>query len=215
MLYSDHRQTIGGIFMEKLVKTARTLDVFLKIAEVMAIVGAIILIVFDLLFLIFSASGTLEISDGVVIGVTFGKTRLVLATGAEGDVYEFVKAYTVMCTGAVVMLAVAYAGIRLFRKILAPMKEGAPFAEGISRDIKRFGIFTLIAGIAGGAVQFALSLIVNAIFSALAKSGTLVSETLDYLTVDGNFILVAVVAFLLSYVFKYGEELQRQSDETL
>ena len=201
--------------MEKLVKTARTIDVFLKIAEVMVIVGALLLMVFDMLFLVFSALGTLEISDGAVIGATFGKTRLILATGAEGDVYEFVKAYTVMCVGAVVMLAVGYAGIRLFRKILAPMKEGAPFAEGISRDVKRFGIFTLVAGLAGGAVQFALAAVVNAIFGALAESGALIGETSDYLTVDGNFVLVAVVAFLLSYVFKYGEELQRQSDETL
>ena len=201
--------------MEKLVKTARTIDVFLKIAEVMVIVGALLLMVFDMLLLVFSAQGTLEISDGTVIGATFGKTRLILATGAEGDVYEFVKAYTVMCVGAVVMLAVGYAGIRLFRKILAPMKEGAPFAEGISRDIKRFGIFTLVAGLAGGAVQFALAAVVNAIFGALAESGALIGETSDYLTVEGNFVLVAVVAFLLSYVFKYGEELQRQSDETL
>ncbi len=201
--------------MEKLVKTARTIDVFLKIAEVMVIVGALLLMVFDMLLLMFSALGTLEISDGTVIGATFGKTRLILATGAEGDVYEFVKAYTVMCVGAAVMLAVGYAGIRLFRKILAPMKEGAPFAEGISRDIKRFGIFTLVAGLAGGAVQFALAAVVNAIFGALAESGALLGETSDYLNVDGNFVLVAVVAFLLSYVFKYGEELQRQSDETL
>ena len=201
--------------MEKLVKTARTIDVFLKIAEVMVIVGALLLMVFDMLLLVFSALGTLEISDGAVIGATFGKTRLILATGAESDVYEFVKAYTVMCVGAVVMLAVGYAGIRLFRKILAPMKEGAPFAEGISRDVKRFGIFTLVAGLAGGAVQFALAAVVNAIFGALAESGALIGETTDSLTVDGNFVLVAVVAFLLSYVFKYGEELQRQSDETL
>ena len=55
----------------------------------------------------------------------------------------------------------------------------------------------------------------NAIFGALAESGALLGETSDYLTVEGNFVLVAVVAFLLSYVFKYGEELQRQSDETL
>ena len=201
--------------MEKLVKTARTIDVFLKIAEVMVIVGALLLMVFDMLLLVFSAQGTLEISDGTVIGATFGKTRLILATGAESDVYEFVKAYTVMCVGAVVMLAVGYAGIRLFRKILAPMKEGAPFAEGISRDVKRFGIFTLVAGLAGGAVQFALAAVVNAIFGALAESSALIGETADSLTVDGNFVLVAVVAFLLSYVFKYGEELQRQSDETL
>lgn len=32
---------------------------------------------------------------------------------------------------------------------------------------------------------------------------------------DGTFILVAALLFLFSFVFQYGEELQRLSDETL
>jgi hypothetical protein len=34
-------------------------------------------------------------------------------------------------------------------------------------------------------------------------------------TFDCSFIIAAVILFLLSYIFQYGEELQRESDETL
>lgn len=200
--------------MEKLVKTARVLDVFLKIAEVFTLVIAIILVVFDLLLLTFSACGTLGVEDGVIIGATVGGARLTLASGVEGDVYEFVKTYTMMSVSAVVMLFIAYIGIRMFRKILVPMKEGAPFTEGISRQVWRFGIFTLIAGIAGSIVQFALSFAVGAMFDALSESGSLTVDT-EYYGIDGGFILIAAIVLMLSYVFKYGEELQKQSDETL
>lgn len=200
--------------MEKLVKTARVLDVFLKIAGVFTLVIAIILVVFDMLLLTFSACGTLGVEDGVIIGATVGGARLTLASGVEGDVYEFVKTYTMMSVSAVVMLIIAYIGIRMFRKILVPMKEGAPFAEGISRQVWRFGIFTLIAGIAGSIVQFALSFAVGAMFDALSESGSLTVDT-EYYGIDGGFILIAAIVLMLSYIFKYGEELQKQSDETL
>jgi hypothetical protein len=32
---------------------------------------------------------------------------------------------------------------------------------------------------------------------------------------DVSFLAIAVVLFLLSYIFQYGENLQRESDETL
>jgi hypothetical protein len=34
-------------------------------------------------------------------------------------------------------------------------------------------------------------------------------------TFDCSFLVGAVILFLLSYIFRYGEELQRESDETL
>jgi len=33
--------------------------------------------------------------------------------------------------------------------------------------------------------------------------------------VNGSYLVLACVLFLLSYIFRYGEELQRESDETL
>lgn len=47
----------------------------------------------------------------------------------------------------------------------------------------------------------------------------LVSEKILHVTVNFNidlsFIIVAAVLLLMSYVFRYGEELQLMSDETL
>lgn len=34
-------------------------------------------------------------------------------------------------------------------------------------------------------------------------------------TYDVTFIIIAVILFLASYAFQYGEELQQQADETL
>ena len=32
---------------------------------------------------------------------------------------------------------------------------------------------------------------------------------------DGSFLVIALLLFLFSYIFRYGEELQKLSDETL
>ena len=102
--------------------------------------------------------------------------------------------------------AVALYGLHIFRRILRPMKEGQPFAETVSADMRRLGWLVLIAG-------GALSLI--GLFNE--QTITTPNDTLMVKTrqLDVTFLGVAAMLFLFSYIFRYGEELQRLSDETL
>ena len=117
---------------------------------------------------------------------------------------------------AMISLGLAAAGLHLLHKIFAPMAEARPFDESVSINLKKLAWLSLIAVVAyfvlgGLAATLALRLYdVNQLFAPeLVRSITIEDS------VDLSLLLIPAVIFLLSYVFKYGEELQKQSDETL
>jgi hypothetical protein len=96
------------------------------------------------------------------------------------------------------------------------MKEGRPFEVGVSKILRKLAWVTLI----GGAVSEAATIIASHVevrafdFPALFNSSAVTGYTFNR-TFDFSFIVGAVILFLLSYIFRYGEQLQRDSDETL
>ncbi len=104
----------------------------------------------------------------------------------------------------------------IIRKVLAPMKEGRPFDQGISQMIKKLAWVVLAGGAIvriGGCITMMIEIKAYDLTAFFAESA-IEGYRLNYV-VDLNFIITACVLFLLSYVFRYGEELQRESDETL
>lgn len=97
-------------------------------------------------------------------------------------------------------------GIKSVRNILKPMKKGSPFDTAVSVNLKKLGFVS----IAGGIIANAIELIG---YHNMAKDYAEVS--LMVYKFDVTFLVIAMVLFLLSYIFRYGEELQKQSDETL
>lgn len=171
--------------MEKLCKMARRIDLFLKVVQIATAAASL---------LIASVYGF-----GMLTG-NYGAFSL-----RSGDAYVAVSAplgwlMFVTCIG------VALYGLHIFRRILRPMKEGQPFAESISADMRRLGWLVLIAG---GALS-----VIGLFFRStiVTPSDTLVMETHQ---IDLTFLVVSAILFLFSYIFRYGEELQRLSDETL
>lgn len=73
-------------------------------------------------------------------------------------------------------------------------------------------IFGILYSVQEFAVQFIFFRAVD--LPSLIVGDKIASCKLDSIT-DLNFLLVFAVLLLLSYVFRYGEELQQQSDETL
>ena len=96
------------------------------------------------------------------------------------------------------------------------MKEGRPFAEGIADKIRRLGWTVLVTG----AISEIGGMIVSVFELRAYRLDQLVNPELvseigyDY-SFNIWFILVALIIFFLSYVFRYGEALQKESDETL
>ena len=102
------------------------------------------------------------------------------------------------------IFCVIYAyGIHVLRYILRPMKEGQPFQNGISLKLRKLALVSLV----GGAVS-AFDM------KALFNSDLLLDYSHMY-NINITFLIMAIILYILSYVFKYGEALQKESDETL
>ena len=96
------------------------------------------------------------------------------------------------------------------------MKNGRPFEEGISANLKKVGIWVLVGGFLSELVGIvARILLINAYSVDELFASAAISKTEFVLTMNLGFVLIACVIFFLSYIFAYGHVLQQESDETL
>ncbi len=194
--------------------TAVVVDRIIKIVRGFVLAAAIVCAVFIPLTLIF---GEKVIADASVIDL--GLLRLELAGDGtqyiNADTFKLAMCIYMACGAAICMTAWFF--LKELRGILAPMKEGRPFEAGVSQKIRRLGWITLIGSliaevldrIAGIAELKCYDL--NALFNAQA----VVEHSFNYRFVPAAAVVSALVLFFLSFVFRSGEELQRESDETL
>ena len=207
--------------MEKLKKTAVVIDTILKVFFIIIIVCMILVVVSDVIML---AVGPMNLENGRLSYKIMGADIVIADAGELAGFnfngYQMVKAYVMASVSGIVGMAVILVGIKMLREIIAPMKEGGPFVEGISLKMRNFGIFVLIAGFAGNIIEWVMMFIIQRTItlsdmyalSEFAENGHSITFTYSF---GGSFIIFALFIFLLSYIFKYGEELQKQSDETL
>ncbi|MBQ9022644.1 MAG: DUF2975 domain-containing protein [Eubacterium sp.] len=195
------------------MKTSKIIDRILKIVQGFLVAGVIVCAIFIPLTAVL---GTKIIADAST--VELGGLNIVLA----GDYHNYLDlsgikmSIIIVLITAIISCAVAWLCLRKIRDILSPMKEGRPFEEGISKNIRQLALIILVGGgiaEAGGAI--------GQVFTIKAYNlATLFNNAaIDHATYDYNFslwfIIVALILFFLSYVFRYGEELQKESDETL
>ena len=206
-------------------RTASVIDRILKVFQVAAIVGAIVTAVFIPLTLIF---GEKVIADASVLDIGCLTIRF---KGGFADYLDMgsLKLNIVMTlVSAIIALGAGWYCIKVLREILAPMKEGRAFAEGISNKIKKLGWTVLIGGglveIVHSRVVYELGRMAEDLFTVRAyKLAEIIShpavESVGVAAKTGSihpwFILAALLMFFLSFVFGCGEKLQRESDETL
>lgn len=100
--------------------------------------------------------------------------------------------------------------------ILSPISQGNPFHETISTELKNLAVLSLVLGIAVNLFN-----VVELIFTTWVYDlpGLLISEKIALVetnyTLDISFLICSGILLLLSYIFRYGTELQQLSDETL
>ena len=194
------------------MKTSRIIGKIIDILFwVVVTVGAIAVIAAAAL-LIAGKAGIL--SESQQISLTLGDYKLVLA-GAPTS-----WQWTVLCLlllGKILILGSAFCYmLKVLQRIFRPMSQGKPFDLSISAALKKLAYAALFFGIA----RFALESIAQAVvYDAFEIPGLFSPERVASCSVsvvgDGSFIVVFAVLLLLSHVFRYGEELQRLSDETL
>ncbi len=198
---------------EKMMKSAKIIDRILKIIQGFAAAGVIVAAIFIPLTAILGEKVIAESSR-----LELGHLTLKLAGDMSSylDLSGIKASIIVMLISAVVGCAVGWYCLRMLRNVLAPLKEGRPFESGMAGRIRTLGFPVLI----GGAIT-AICRTVGAVFelkaydlSAVFDSDMVASAAYNY-SLDLWFVVVTLILFFLSYIFRYGEDLQREADETL
>lgn len=198
---------------EKFVKSSVIIDRILKIVQGFLLAGIIVSAIFIPLTAILGEKVIANAST-----LTLGNLTIKLAGDFRSylDLTGIKASIIVSLVSAIIALAVSWLCLKKFREILSPMKEGRPFENGISDRIRRLA-FTILLG--GGIAEIGRA--VGSVFELKAYDlGLLFDQpfieqiTFNY-SISLWFVGAAFILFFLSYVFRYGEELQRESDETL
>lgn len=200
--------------MEKLKKTSRIIDGFVKAFRGIFLGFAIAAAVLLVLALILPQAQFDKLATTSYTFVDIGMVRV--NTGQELQLTGPVRlTVALMLVSAVVILLLGFWGLDLLHKILLPMCEGRPFEGGVSDKLRRLGWVSLFAGIVIQVLTYVVTLLEMKLYdlTALFAPGVVTGYTVEFEL--GGALIAPVILLLLSHVFKYGEELQRQSDETL
>ena len=203
--------------MKNLSKTASILDKILHIASIAIKIVSVALVV----GLGILAAGFLFDLDPRIVGTGYNHADLGFVTFTVTESY--LPDYRIIwCEVAVEMIlslicmVPAHFSVKAIRNILAPMKNGEPFHNTISTNLKKLANYSCALGI-----SLNLQTIISNIFLVKAYDLhlLLLSEKINHVefmfNFDFSFLVVYGVLLLLSYIFRYGEELQQLSDETL
>ena len=156
---------------------------------------------------------TTGINDHIgTIDHVLGGSVNIKAENADGDALLHVDAndLNVQSGSFAPMIWVGFANIVafivcgfFFKSLMGELEISAsPFTEGVVFKMRRFAICLL-------AVSIATS-VINAIFSMILMGGHGFSFHFNL-----GSIITAVIIFVLAMVFRYGAQLQKESDETL
>lgn len=194
----------------RLDKFLHFLNILLWIAIVVTLVGLVLIAAYFLFDLNPSwiAAAINEVDVGY-LSLTIGES--------------YAPSPSVVLLTSAVLLVIALIGLFLsrmvlgcFREILKPMKDGLPFHNTVSQNLKKSALYVVIWGVAenlGAGLELLL------IVSQYRLPSLLLSDKITQVSfiadTDLRFLFIAAVLLLLSYVFRYGESLQLLSDETL
>jgi len=200
--------------MEKIKKTSRGIDVFVLVVQIAALVGAALSLI--IIIMGFASPDFMQNPGNAVTTITFGDIDLKLKSAdVLPDDFGRVLALGVI-PGFITLIAVAV--ICVFgRRLLKPMKLGeTPFSEGNHKNMFAIGWTAIIAAVVAGVFE---GICTSAMLKSLNLESFFNPDVVESVTCDSAFnaapIVAALVIFLLAYIFKYGEQLQKESDETL
>lgn len=204
--------------MEKLMKTSKTVDTILKVVFKILQVAGIIILVGAGICLAGEFVGWEP--DSLVSSCSLGDVEFQFTEPQQVDMTYIVMELIITFLLADVVIAITCYLITILRRILTPMIAGQPFDGTVSRHMKKLGIViivnTIIVSICN---SIASSISFYMFFGRQDMSNIILSDAVERVTVNHSFditgVLIGVLALMLAHVFRYGEELQKQADETL
>ena len=203
--------------MNNLSNTAKKLDKVFGIAYI--VLGAVAIACIVLVALI-AIAYVLKL-DPEMIGTGYENFDIGFLELTVADRYAPDK-WLVLLQGAIILLVgcrLCYdgrKGVGYIREILKPMIEEKPFDSIVSTNLKKLARLSINLGILANVIILCEQIMTVFVFDL---PGLLISEKITHVSgmfnVDLTFLIYWAILMLLSYVFQYGESLQRLSDETL
>lgn len=200
--------------MNKVMKISKTLNTIAGVVRTILKVAAIIIAV-AVVILIFVGKHNV-IWENVGYSLQLGHVTLELIP--DGMIPP--EATRLLIIGGLIflvpLLLFSAKCLHIVQDILTPMAQGKPFDRNVSGSLRKLSFVALIVGglaeigdMASSALQI-YSVQLDALFNPQFVAGYTVEQSMDM-----TFLLVFGVLFLMSHVFRYGEQLQQLSDETL
>lgn len=203
--------------MKKLNTTAKRLDTFFKVLNIFLKIG----IVCCLVGIGIIAVGYLFDLDPYTIGngynsLEFGCLSIEIAESYAPNEWYVLSLLFIEIVITLICLLIARRCTTCVRDILQPMTQGEPFHNTISLNLKKLARNSMLLCIILNCMEVATTCM---FVWGYDLAELLISEKITHVTFltecDLTFLVVAAVLYLLSYIFRYGEELQQLSDETL
>ena len=199
----------------KVMKWSKRFCGYIKMLRKVIVVGIIVVI---------AVLGAITVANAInpsaVIGEGFNNIEVGPLTFEVAEEFApdngavLVYAWIYGALGAVAGILL-YMALGFVRSILVPMTEGLPFHEDAAKNIRRLGWMSLALGTVkniGGFVESTFALTHFGIDNLVG--GAVKHVTVNY-SIDLSCVVVFLILLLLSYVFAYGAQLQKLSDETL
>jgi len=197
--------------MEKIKKNAAVIGKILKVLRGIVFGVGCAVLVFTLLAMIVPLPLN-SIMDTTEFTLELGSVELFVAPDSVPPVNRFIVVLTLL--HALTETVFLWAVLGMLMKIFGAMAEGRPF--GGADTLRKLAWVYLGFSIGETVLGYAVEVLT---YTAYRLPDLLLSEKIMGCTletvIDMNFLFVFAILMLLSYVFRYGEELQRRDDETL
>ena len=204
--------------IQKMIKTAKTMDTVTHIVEILVWISAGLMMLGLIAVFVITQFNIPEFVPGVSFTTSLSignlSVRIDDTSVFNPAAMQKMSIVTLVFTFPIIILLCIL--LRLIRKILKPMKEGRPFDTDIPEGLKKCGWIVLISGVLGFLMQTMMGNYMFKVYDLSKIFNTDVVSGWNYTaSFDLKFVAFAFMLFLLSNVFAYGQELQKESDETL
>lgn len=200
--------------MEKMMKISKNLNIFANVAKHIFRVAAVIIALAAVILLFLSPHHPMW--QNGTYSLTLGNVALELIPDGAIPAEATRSALIIGLVFCVPVLFFSAKCLAIIQDILTPMTQGKPFDTKVADSLKKLSFIVLAAGAVMEVGKVALSaLLLNSIrLDALFNPELVAGYTVKHV-LSMNFIFLFAVLYLMSHVFRYGEELQVLSDETL
>lgn len=203
--------------MEKLKKLSKVMNVVFKLVLLYAVVQFVMRLVnlgTNQIALLMEHQG----ADVVKLSCfDIGDFKLHFLKEQKMETKYFIEGIILEFSAAVLSLVEHVFLVYIFGKLLKPMTQGLPYDGTVSKTLRAFGVGYILMGVAENVISYFQTARASHMlkeFKRIFLPVTLTDTEVQF-SINVGFLFIGVMIFLFSFVFRYGEDLQVQADETL